>query len=220
VRRLVLVSLERASVTALPASAVASCIGLCTGNTRRLTLRCTRLATAGFARFRERVNSNVRRRKPRRSYMLIDLVAAKPEDAEVILSNLGHASIWPTLEAKTVDQVKLASLAFILRTKPLIPDVIGEYIKVIGEYIKEFKPLASGGDEGPWIDQLPDELVKDLVALRDEQIPSVAAAWAVTEEAKLDRWNAKDAEAFLRELSAFAASAVAQGRSVLLWLCL
>ena len=26
----------------------------------RLTLRCTRLATAGFARFRERVNSNVR----------------------------------------------------------------------------------------------------------------------------------------------------------------
>lgn len=27
---------------------------------RNLTLRCTRLATAGFARFRERVNSNVR----------------------------------------------------------------------------------------------------------------------------------------------------------------
>ena len=27
---------------------------------RGLTLRCTRLATAGFARFRERVNSNVR----------------------------------------------------------------------------------------------------------------------------------------------------------------
>jgi hypothetical protein len=31
------------------------------GTTVCLTLRCTRLATAGFARFRERVNSNVRR---------------------------------------------------------------------------------------------------------------------------------------------------------------
>jgi hypothetical protein len=145
--------------------------------------------------------------------MLIDLVAAKPEDAEVILSNLGHASIWPTLEAKTVDQVKLASLAFILGTKPLVPDAIGEYIK-------EFKALASGGDEGPWIDQLPDVLVKDLAALHEEQIPAAAAAWAATEEARLDRWNAKDTEAFLRELSAFAASAAAQGRTVLLWLCL
>jgi len=31
----------------------------------RLTLRCTQHAKAGFARFRERVNSNVRRRPPR-----------------------------------------------------------------------------------------------------------------------------------------------------------
>src|SRR4029453_3574978 len=47
------------------------CHELRTGNTpkrlatsvRPLTLRCTRLATARFARFRERVNSNVRHTK-------------------------------------------------------------------------------------------------------------------------------------------------------------
>jgi len=145
--------------------------------------------------------------------MLFDLIAATPEDAEAILSNVQHASIWPTLEAKTVDQVKLASLAFILRAKPLDSDAVVEYIN-------EFKLLASGGDDGPWIHQLPDGLVRDLAALQDHQVPSIATAWAATEEARLDRWNPKDVQPFLRELSAFAASAVAQGRVVLLWLCL
>lgn len=45
-------------------------------------------------------------------------------------------------------------------------------------------------------------------------------AWANTEEAKLDRWTAADVEPFLGELAAFAEGAVAQGKRLLLWVCL
>jgi len=145
--------------------------------------------------------------------MLTDLISAKPEDAEVILRTSGHATTWPTLEAKTVDQIKLTSLAFLLQGKPLDgPD--------FNDYVKSFKPLAVGGDDGPWIDQLPEGLVRDLAALPDDRIPALASAWAATEEAILDRWDANDVVPFLKELASFAGAALAQERGLLLWYCL
>ena len=145
--------------------------------------------------------------------MLTDLLAAKPEDADAILSTNGHAGVWPTLEANTVDQVKLASLALILRGQPV---EAGEVTKLV----EAFKSLATGGEDGPWIDLVPESLVQDLTALSSDRIETVATAWASTEEARLDRWEAEDAVAFLKELSSFAASAAAQSRSLLLWVCL
>jgi hypothetical protein len=145
--------------------------------------------------------------------MLMDLIAAPAEDAQVILFTSGHANIWPTLEATTVDHVKLACLAFILKGKPLEEGPIVEYVQT-------FQRLADGGEEGPWIDLVPAALVEDLAALGEEQMEAVARQWANTEEAKLDRWDAQDVASFLRELSAFTGSALAQGRDVLIWLCL
>jgi len=145
--------------------------------------------------------------------MLIDLIAANAEDAQAILTTPGHANVWPTLEAKTVDQVKLASLAFILKGKPPEDDPVIAYMK-------SFENLVSASDEGPWINLLPVDLVDDLVTLSEDKIPLVARAWANTEEARLDGWNERDVSSFLRELSAFAASARAQSKNLLLWLCL
>jgi len=145
--------------------------------------------------------------------MLIDLIAATAEEAEAIMSTPGHANVWPTLEARTVDQIKLASLAFILEGKP--PEN-----EAVTAYVKGFRKLANGGEEGPWIDLVPSDLVEGLALLSDDQIAAAAKAWASTEAAKRDRWNAKDVEPLLRELSAFAGSARAQQREVLLWACL
>ena len=145
--------------------------------------------------------------------MLTDLLAANPEEADAILSTNGHASIWPTLEAHTVDQVKLATLALILRgTTP--------ESAAVGKIVESFEGLASGGEDGPWIDRVPNELVQGLAGLSADRIDEVAAKWGSTEEAKLDRWEQADIAVFLQELSAFAASAVAQNKSLLLWVCL
>lgn len=145
--------------------------------------------------------------------MLTDLIAATEEDAPAILNAQGHANIWPTLEAKGMDQVKLASLRFILKGLPLDEGPVVEYTK-------DFKLLVDGGEDGPWIQALPDDLVQLLAVMPAADIAKVAAAWANTEEARLDRWQAADVEPGLGELSALAAGAVAQGKRLLLWICL
>jgi len=145
--------------------------------------------------------------------MLTDLIAATPEDAPAILNAQGHANIWPTLESKNLDQVKLASLRFILKGQPPADDAVIEYMK-------SFEALVDGGEDGPWIDALPEDLAHLLAAMPASDIAKVAAAWANTDEARLDRWQASDLEAGLGELGAFAASAVAQGKRLLLWVCL
>ena len=145
--------------------------------------------------------------------MLTDLIAAKTDEANAILSTQGHASIWPTLDAHTVDQVKLVTLAFLLKGQPASTDRVARYVE-------SFESLASGGDDGPWIDLLPRELTQALAHLSVEQLPSIAKAWASTEEALLDRWNAADVAVFLKDLSAFAASALEHDREVMLWVCL
>lgn len=145
--------------------------------------------------------------------MLTDLIAATPEEAHAILATSGHANVWATLEANTVDQVKLASLAFILRgSRPEPSEVVN--------FAESFKNLSSSGEDGPWIDLVPEELAHALAALPANRIQAVAAQWASTEEAILDRWQAADTAVFLQELSAFAASAVAQNKSLLLCVCL
>jgi hypothetical protein len=145
--------------------------------------------------------------------MLIDLIAANPEDAQAILSTPGHANVWPTLEAKSVDRVKLATLALILKGQP--PE--GEPFTA---YVQSFENLVTASDEGPWIDVVPDALAEDLAILSEERIRPIARAWADTKEARLDRWSADETEPFLKELSAFAASARAQEKKLLLWVCL
>lgn len=145
--------------------------------------------------------------------MLTDLIAATPEEAEAILHTQGHANVWPTLDAKTVDQVKLASLAFILKGKVPKDDAVIDYMKT-------FKNLLTASDDGPWIDLVSMDLRDSLANLPEDQVEIVAKSWAATEEAKLDRWNPNDVAHFLRQLSAFAASARAEKRSLLLWACL
>jgi hypothetical protein len=145
--------------------------------------------------------------------MLTNLIVATLEEAPAILQSQGHASIWPTLEAKGIDQVKLASLRFILKGEP--PED-----NAVIQYMKSFDIHADGGAEGPWIDSLPEDLVGLLAAIPVADIPNLATAWANTEEAQLDRWLAADVEPVLGELSALAAGAVAQGKRLLLWVCL
>jgi hypothetical protein len=144
--------------------------------------------------------------------MLTDFIAANTEDAQAILSTPGHANIWPTLEAKRIDPVKLASLAFILKGRPLEGAPVTNYLKL-------FESLAGDGDEGPWMQLLPTDLVDDLSTLSEDKVDPVARAWASTDAARLEGWRADDASSFLRELSAFAASAHAQGKKILLWTC-
>ena len=145
--------------------------------------------------------------------MLIDLISAFSAEAEAILTTPRHEAAWPTLVAKTVDQIKLASLAFVLNGKELSD-------AAVVEYSESFLPLATGGDNGPWVYLMPADLVASLVVMQDDRIDRFAQAWALTEELQLDRWSRADASAFLSELKRFAIETSESKRELLLWVCL
>jgi hypothetical protein len=83
-------------------SRVVPCLAVC-----RLTLRCTRLATAGFARFRERVNLNVRTHMPwpRANYFNSGTAEARQRMAELQLVDRANWYELYRRETATVERL-------------------------------------------------------------------------------------------------------------------
>jgi hypothetical protein len=64
-------------------------------------------------------------------------------------------------------------------------------------------------------------MVFRLAKLTDSEIPKIANDWGNTEEIKrFSGWKPDVLESFLREISALSRSAIADGKSVLMWMCL
>lgn len=142
--------------------------------------------------------------------MFQEIISAKREKAlGAMLAKEGMGAL-PTLEAHTVDTIKLSSLLLILRGEPLDDEQFGKCMK-------SFEEIGGQGENGPWLYVLPDELHDRLAQMADERFSEVAAAWSQTEEAQMDRWEVEEAEKFLRDLSSFAATARSQTLNLLLF---
>ncbi|MDZ7812389.1 MAG: hypothetical protein U5L74_04440 [Ideonella sp.] len=147
--------------------------------------------------------------------MLTDLIVASLDDAPAILNALGHADIWPTLESRGLTPALLASLRRVMRGEAAT--------RALAQAdVEQFEVLSQGGEreEGdPWLAALPPDLVQHLALMAEAQCEPVAVAWARTEVARQERWQAAELTPLLAEMSAMAAGAVAQGKGMLLWMC-
>jgi hypothetical protein len=120
---------------------------------------------------------------------------------------------FPTLDANTVDTIKLASLALILDGKPLGDD---DVIAVADR----FEDIANRGEDGPWLYVCPRDFFLLLAELSPSRMPAVAQAWALTEEAQLDQWTEPETTEFLKVLSKFCAKTDADENSLFLFVSL
>ena len=144
--------------------------------------------------------------------MLTDLIVASLDDASAILTAQGHANIWPTLESRGLTPALLASLRRVMRGEATTLDLVNADVELF--------ELVSQGEEGdPWLAVLPQDLVQHLALMAETECAPVAAAWAQSEVARRDRWQATELTPLLAEMSALAAGAVAQGKGMLLWVC-
>jgi hypothetical protein len=132
--------------------------------------------------------------------IISEIVVGRRDETKQILANADQAKALPTLEANTVDVVKLASLALLLKGEPLDDDLVIEQAR-------HFEEIGQQGDNGPWLYVFPNDLCKQLANLNEEHALSVAVAWSETEEARLDRWNPSDTAKFLKDLSRLASTA-------------
>jgi hypothetical protein len=79
--------------------------------------------------------------------------------------------------------------------------------------------VAMEGEDGPWIEQLSEELGDALADARPSRLPAVAEQWVRTEEF-WDQPPAAEVLPFLGEITALARRARQAGERLYCWICL
>jgi hypothetical protein len=126
-------------------------------------------------------------------------------DAEVAAMDVaaGPAAL-PSVHAKRVDPVKVASLTAILTgTEPSLPD-----------------PVRDAGEGGPSVYRFADEATAALGALGPDDATLCAYAWARTEEWQADGAEPAEVESLLQQVRELAARAKVEGKRLYVWTAL
>ena len=141
---------------------------------------------------------------------LTEFVLADRVDAQRVCDSVSPSDEFKSMDAKGVDPVKLGMLYAILADTEDVPDFVDD------------EPLCDGGEEGPWVMELPKDLVQRLARLDATQIGAAATKWANTEEfsSEYDDWTPELVHEVLSDLAKLCAQAVGANKSVLMWMSL
>ena len=140
--------------------------------------------------------------------ILSDFFVATPEDLKRLDLSRGPAGVFPTVQAKRVDPVKLATLQAVV-----------EGGSDIGELITAIDAAMLGDEEGPWLVTVPPSVTSALAGADSAGLSRLAASWAATEEWVADGGTAANLSPFVAQLGELARAA-SPGRSLYLWICL
>jgi len=137
--------------------------------------------------------------------VLTDIIVARSTDAEAILETQVPSQRYPGFDAKGLDEAHLAALL----------GVLGD---ADDDWADSLEPLAQADEEGPWLFELPAELVTQLAQLPDGEQARVAAAWGKTDEC--GEWAPELVRPMLEGLVKYARQATDEGKQLLMWICL
>jgi hypothetical protein len=139
--------------------------------------------------------------------LLTDFVIAPPGSGEEVGQSVNPADRWPTLQAKGVETIKLATLLCLVTNQAYSNDVQ-----------KSFRLVGGDKEEGPWVFEFPSEALQGFASIATSQLSSLASAWAGTDELRADGWSSADAEDCIAAISQQAKAALASSNSLYLWL--
>ena len=141
---------------------------------------------------------------------LTDFVIADRKDAQQVCDAECPNEEFNGMTAKGIDPVKLGTLYAILTDTEYDPNRA------------TCEPLCDGGEEGPWVIGVPNDLVQRLAELDAKQIDNAARKWANTEEfsSKYHNWPSEAVRGVLSDLAKLCAKAAAAKKSVLMWMSL
>jgi hypothetical protein len=138
--------------------------------------------------------------------VLTEVIVARREDAPAILM---ASEAFLRLDTKGLDHVKLAKLRGVLSGGGFDLD-----------WVAGMRCVADGGDEGPWVYEMPADLVEALAKLDATRTRTAVAAWMKTEEVRAARWSQEQTRTLLESLGDFARKARGEGATLLLWMSL
>lgn len=141
--------------------------------------------------------------------VLTDFVVAGYDDAERIGESDVPSREFNGIDAKGMDQVRMATLHSILSGTEYDPGFL-----VDDEYFQY-----TGSSDGPWVQRLPEEFTRSLAELTPERLSAVATEWSQTEEFEPEYsvWSFEDITAFLGALHAMAKNAVVSNQAIFMW---
>lgn len=146
--------------------------------------------------------------------VLSDIIIAGSDEATSINASRGqHEEHWPTLMSKGIDTIKLGTLSQILAGRPV------DDVNTVATFMLD-AIVDQSSEDGPWVHRVPDDLTAAIAALDDATADRVARQWAATDEFRLDRWPEDAVREYLHDLVKHAQRACAEGKSLLLWMCL
>lgn len=141
--------------------------------------------------------------------VLTDFVVADRGDARRVCDSRNPSRDFGGLDGKGIDTVKLGTLHALLTGGAFDPAFISD-------------TLCSGGEEGPWVFEVPHDLVQRLAGLTPPELGEAGRRWAATDEfsPRYDNWPAERVHQQLGELATICRRAVGEGKPVLMWMSL
>jgi hypothetical protein len=145
-------------------------------------------------------------------------IATEAELAILGPDDHGPAAYFPTVQAKRVDPVKLTMLESTLTHRA--PDELLESLddNHVRDWVREW--------EDCWVYRFPEPLVSALLQVQPSDLPRIAAAWANTDEWRLNSSGPASREqidAFARPIGDYcrlAHQAQRDGKQMFMWISL
>ena len=139
--------------------------------------------------------------------MLSDFVVADKSDSNEIGESIRPAEKWLTLEGwKGIDAIRLATLYCAIKQA-----------EFTNEVYKLFTLVGGNKEDGPWVFNIPENIIESLSILNGDQIEEVARRWVQTEELTMDDWSIREAMDFIGEISTYAKKAKESNKCLFLW---
>jgi hypothetical protein len=139
--------------------------------------------------------------------VLTDIVVAHASQAKEVLAADVPSEAFSGFDAKGLDPVMLAMLNAIMTDTDYDPG-----------WVDALTSLGGDEDDGPWLFQIPAEMVSRLAALSAMELARIATAWGVTDQ--LVDAGPEEVETLLSELARFAREAIAAKKELLMWISL
>jgi hypothetical protein len=125
----------------------------------------------------------------------------------------------PNDELKQLDPLQLAALGQLLLAGSL-QESEGSYGPTYDALNREMAERMHSYSDGEWAFPVPEQLTTALAEVKDDQVPSLAEAWARIEEFELDEKGAERGTEYLHELRVHALVARDSGKQLFLWMSL
>ena len=141
--------------------------------------------------------------------VLTDFVTVKSDEAELVCRSLNPSEDFAGTDAKGIDTVKMGTLHAILADVEADPAFMSDFV-------------CQAGEDGPWVSEVPQDMVRKLAELAPADLRSIGARWAATGEfaVKYGGWPLEAVRRFLQNLAIMRTQALSEDKTVLMWICL